>query len=265
MSRLAPRAPSLLPPEWRIELPVFEGPLDLLLHLVELNEVELADIPVALVCDQFHEYLALAENLNLDLAGEFIYEAAVLIHLKSRMLLPRREKEGAASEADPREELVQRLLEYRRYKEAAQALAEVDVLRRGLWPRRENPADRPAANDDSIDLGDVSLFDLMRALRTTLERYEKEHPPPFRLLAESFSVRDQVHRLLGALDAGRPYDFLDDLRHRSCRAEAISAFLALLELARLHLVRIHQTEGGEVLLYRTTREVRREDLEVLAS
>ncbi|MDX1996128.1 MAG: segregation/condensation protein A [Thermoanaerobaculia bacterium] len=266
MSRLAPRTPSLLPPEWRIELPIFEGPLDLLLHLVELNEVELADIPVARVCDQFHEYLALAEYLNLDLAGEFIYEAAVLIHLKSRMLLPRRDKgEGGRAESDPREELVQRLLEYRRYKEAAQALAEVDVLRRGLWTRRENPADRPAARDESVDLGDVSLFDLMRALRSALQRYEKEHPPPFRLLAESFSVRDQVHRLLGLLDAGRPFDFLHDLRHRSCRAEAIAAFLAVLELARLHLVRIHQADSGDLVLYRTTREVRREDLEVLAS
>jgi segregation and condensation protein A len=266
MSRLAPRTPSLLPPEWRIELPTFEGPLDLLLHLVELNEVELADIPVARVCDQFHEYLALAEHLNLDLAGEFIYEAAVLIHLKSRLLLPRRDQgDGARVESDPREELVRRLLEYRRYKEAAQSLAEVDVLRRGLWSRRENPSNRPAPKDDSIDLGEVSLFDLMRALRSALQRYEKEHPPPFRLLAESFSVRDQVHRLLGVLDAGRPYDFLDDLRYRSCRSEAIAAFLAVLELARLHLVRVHQTDAGELLLYRTTREARREDLEVLGS
>lgn len=266
MSRLAPRLPSLLPPEWRIELPIFEGPLDLLLHLVELNEVELADIPVARVCDQFHEYLALAEHLNLDLAGEFIYEAAVLIHLKSRMLLPRRPKgDGSAEAADPQEELVQRLLEYRRYKEAAQSLAEVDVLRRGLWSRRESSADRPAAKEESLDLGDVSLFDLLRALRTALQRYGKEHPPAFRLMAESFSVRDQVHRLLAVLDAGRPYDFLHDLRQRSCRAEAISAFLAVLELARLHLVRVHQAENGELVLYRTTREARREDLEVLVS
>ncbi len=263
MSRLTPPARSLLPESWRVDLPLFEGPLDLLLHLVKINEVEIVDIPVARVCDQFHEYLSLMEDLNLDVAGEFIYEAAVLIHLKSRMLLPRPRLVEGEPEEDPREELVQRLLEYRRLKEAAQSLGELDSVRRGIWARAA-PRPQLPADGEEVDLGDVSLFDLLAALKGTLARFEREHPPPFHLARETYSVRDQVHRLLGILDAGRPFDFLGDLVARSCRSEAIAAFLALLELARLHLVRVHQTAGGDLLLYRTTREARSEELEALS-
>ncbi len=256
----------LLPPEWRVQLPVFEGPLDLLLQLVKVNEVEITEIPVATVCDQFHEYLALMEELNLDIAAEFIYEAALLIHLKSRLLLPRpKDEHGRPVEEDPREELVARLLEYRRLKEAAQSLAEIDNLRRGVWPRR---VERPDLGGDDepaeIDLGDVSVFDLMGALRTVLVRYDRSHPPAYHLELESYSVRDQVRRLLAVLDRGRPYDLLADLRARSCRAETIAAFLAVLELTRLHLVRLHQTEAGDIVLYRTTRQATAEELEALA-
>ena len=264
MGRLTPPVRSLLPASWRVNLPIFEGPLDLLLHLVRINEVEIVDIPVARVCDQFHEYLALMEELNLDVAGEFIYEAALLIHLKSRLLLPRPERPGEGPEEDPREELVQRLLEYRRIKEAAQSLAEVESLRRGIWTRAAPVPDLPREEGEEIDLGDVSLYDLLAALKTTLARFEREHPPPFHMSRETYSVRDQVHRLLRILDAGRPFDFVADLRARSCRAEAVAAFLALLELARLHLVRIHQTESRDVLLYRTTREAKSEELEALS-
>lgn len=256
----------LLPPAWRVELPVFEGPLDLLLHLVKINEVEVTEIPVALVCDQFHEYLALMEELNLDVAAEYVYEAALLIHLKSRMLLPRKKDEhGQEVEEDPREELVQRLVEYRRLKEAAQSLAEVDVLRREIWTREAPPPDLPEDEATEIDLGDVSLYDLVHAFREALDRFEREHPPPLHLARESFSVRDQVERLLSVLSAGRPYDLLDDLRRRSMRAEAIATFLAILEMAKLHLLRVHQTETGEILLYRTTREARAEDLEAVST
>ena len=116
-----------LPESWRVRLPVFEGPLDLLLHLIRVNEVEITDIPVALICDQFHEYLNLMEVMNLDVAGDYIYMAAYLIHLKSKMLLPKpKTLEGKVIEEDPRRDLVERLLEYRKLKEAAQTLGEVD-------------------------------------------------------------------------------------------------------------------------------------------
>ncbi len=254
-------APSgTLPAEWRVELPVFEGPLDLLLHLVRINEVEITDIPVARVCDQFQEYLALMEELDLDIAAEYIYEAALLIHLKSRLLLPR-PPAGAEAADDPRQELVERLLEYQKLKEAAQSLAEIHSVRRGIFTRP--PVELPADEEQGLDLGEVSLFDLLGALKRVLVRYENEHPPPLVLRGESFSVRGQFERLLGLLDRGRPLDLVADLSGLSCRAEAVAGFLALLELARLNLVRIHQTEGGDVLLYRTERELALDELEAI--
>jgi segregation and condensation protein A len=256
----------LLPASWRVQLPVFEGPLDLLLHLIKINRVEITDIPVATICDQFHAYLQLMEQLNLDVAGEYIYEAALLIHLKSKMLLPRPALRDGEPEEDPRQDLVARLLEYRRLKEVAQSLAEVDRLRVGVWTRQPQPLPAsPAGDEEEMELGEVSLFDLLSALKQALQRYDREHPPPLLVSADAFSVRDQFDRLLGALDAGRPFDLLADLRLRSCRAEAIAAFLAVLELARLNLIRVHQTDSGEILVYRTTRELGAEEREAIGA
>jgi segregation and condensation protein A len=249
-----------LPASWRVQLPVFEGPLDLLLRLVRVNEVEIAEIPVATVCDQFREYLQLMEELNLDVAAEYIFEAAQLIHLKSRLLLPRRQ-EGEGAAEDPRQELVERLLEYRRIKEAAQSLAEIDGIRHGVWTRPPEPL--PVPEGETIDLGEVSLFDLLGAFREVVGRYEREHPGPLHVQREDFHVRDQLERLLGLLGLDRPYDLLEDLRGRSCRAEVVAAFLAVLELARLNLVRFHQTAAREILLYRTDREIQRHELEAI--
>lgn len=255
-----------VPESWRVELPIFEGPLDLLLHLVRINQVEIADIPVALVCDQFHDYLQIMEELNLDIAAEYIYEAALLIHLKSRLLLPRPADGAEASGEDPQQELVERLLEYQKMKGAAQSLAEIHSIRRGIWSRPPRPL--PALGmdeEETVDLGEVSLYDLLGALRTVLVRYEREHPDPLRLRGETFSVRDQFERLIAAMESGGAFDLVDDLRRRSGRAEVVAAFLAVLELARLHLIRLHQTEGGDVLLYRTQRELEQHELEAIQS
>ena len=254
----------LLPEAWRVHLPIFEGPLDLLLHLIKLNRVEITDIPVATICDQFHAYLGLMEELNLDIAGEYIYEAALLIHLKSKMLLPRppqgrgRARGGSAPGAGRAAPRVP----------AAQGDRAVvrrgGPLRMGIWTRRPQPLPAaPVDEEEEVDLGEVSLFDLMGALKPALERYEKEHPPPLQLTGEEYSVRGQFDRLLGILDAGRPFDLVADLKERSCRAEAIAVFLAVLELARLNLVRIHQTESGDILLFRTTRELGETELEAI--
>jgi len=259
----SPPVGKLLPDSWRVQLPVFEGPLDLLLHLIRINEVEITDIPVATICDQFHAYLTLMEELDLDVAAEYIYEAALLIQLKSKLLLPRPpHQEGEPEPEDPRQELVQRLLEYRRLKEAATQMAEVDRLRQGIWTRRKQNW-RQDAEEEELDFEEVSLFDLLSAFRTVLDRYDREHPDPVLLPGEVFPVRGQFERLLRALEAGRPFDLIDDLRSRSCRAEAISAFLAVLELARLNLVRLHQTAEGDIVLYRTTRELGEVDLEAI--
>lgn len=271
MARPLPLATGGLPESWRVRLPDFEGPLDLLLHLVKVNEVEITDIPVAVVCDQFHEYLALMEVLNLDIAAEYIYMAAYLIHLKSKMLLPKpRDLAGTVVDEDPREDLVARLLEYRRLKEAAQTLAEVDSVRRGMWPRQSDELRQIAKDEDeAVDFGELSLYDLLRTFKKVLDRYEREHPEPLRLSGETFSVRDQIERLLGRLAKGRPVDFFDDLRGLSGRREAIAAFLAILEMAKLGWLRLQKIgkDDGEpsILIYRTEREVAAAELEAIQS
>jgi segregation and condensation protein A len=261
---MEPKPTRVLPESWRVCLPIFEGPLDLLLHLVRVNQVELSDIPVALVCDQFHEYLALMEELDLDVAGEYIYEASVLIQLKSKMLLPQATDEHGEPLEDPRQQLVERLLEYRRIQEAAQSLAEVHSVRRGVWSRRSPELRLITASDEaSLELEEVSLFDLLRALDGVLGRYRREHPEPLVLAGESWSVRDQLLRLMKRIEGGRPVDLIEDLRSRSCRAEAVAAFLAVLEMARLAVVRLHQTASGALLLYRTSRVLAADELEAI--
>ena len=257
---------SLLPESWKVLLPVFEGPLDLLLHLVKVNKVEISDIPVVTICKQFHDYLSLMEDLDLDIAGEYIYEASMLIQLKSRMLLPVTVDEAGEPVEDPREELVQRLLEYRRIKEAAQTMAEVHGMRRGVWTRPQ-PSElaeitQAKLGEEQIDLGDLSLFDLLGSFRGVLDRFEREHPMPLHLRGESFSVRDQFVGWLDRLQGGKPCVLADELARVSCRAEAIAAFLAVLELAKLGVIRLHQGEDA-VLLYRTTRQVRPEEIEAI--
>jgi segregation and condensation protein A len=254
---------SALPADWKVDLPVFSGPLDLLLHLTRVNKVEISDIPISLICDQFHEYLGMMEELNLDIAGEYIYEAAQLIHLKSRTLLPRPASADEETE-DPREELVRRLVEYRRIKEAAQQLAEAHSMRRGIWTRRVDPRSLGLDPEETVELGEVSLHSLLGALKQVLERHHREHPDPLHLIGEVFSVRDQFERMMRQLDPARPFDLIEDLRTLSTRGEVVAAFLAVLELARLHLVRLHQTEDGEVLLYRTTREPTAAELEAVS-
>ena len=237
--------------------------MELLLELIKVNEVEITDIPVALVCDQFHEYLELMEELDLDIAGEYIYEAALLIQIKSRILLPRTPREGEEEEGDPRMELIRRLLDYEQLKDAAITFAETDSVRSGMWARSVPIPDLVEPGERELDLEEVSLYDLLVAFRTALSRYTREHPEPLHLRGESYSIRDQIERILGRSEPGRPLDIVDDLLALSCRAEAVAAFLALLELSRMQLVRLHQTKDGAILLYRTSRAAEREDIEAI--
>ena len=267
LARFRKHNPSLLPESWRVRLPVFEGPLDLLLHLVRIDEVEITDIPVALICDQFHEYLVLMEELDLDIAGEFIYEAAVLIQLKSALLLPRPAVgPGEEPPPDPRQDLVRRLLEYQRLREAAERLAEISSVRLGLWTRDARAATREQLQEqegDEIEMGDLSLFDLLRVFGRVMERFRREHPEPLLVRTEAFTVRAQIDRLLARLAAGRPLELFDDLLALSCRGEAIAAFLAVLELARLGAIRLARA-GDAVLVFRTERDLLATELEAIS-
>jgi segregation and condensation protein A len=238
---------SALPP---VELPAFSGPLDLLLHLIRVNEVSITDIPIAEITDQYTRYLELMQELDLDVAAEYVYMAALLIHIKSRSLLPR---DPSSSDEDPRQELVDRLLEYEKFKRAAETLHEIDTLRAGLWARPEVP---PPGVDGLPATLEVSIPDLIGAFRATMDRYRLEHPAALEILHPRFSLREkmiELSRRLAERESLPLRELLGELRYR---AEAITTFLAALELARIGAMRIFQPAPfGEIHVSRTEAEL----------
>jgi segregation and condensation protein A len=225
------RPEARLPP---VAIPAFSGPLDLLLHLIRVNQVSITDIPIAEITEQYTEYLDAMRELDLDLASEYVAMAAELIYIKSRMLLPR---PPGAPEEDPRLELARRLQDYQRFKQSAETFHEIDTLRAGLWPRPETPIPRGEGEEEALD---VSLFDVIEAFRKATERYRLEHPPALEIRHMRFSVGDKMRELIGRLDEARTLPLLEFLGRMRYRAEAVTAFLAALELIRLGVVRVFQ-------------------------
>ncbi len=239
-----------------VKLPTFEGPLDLLLHLVRKNEVDLKNIPVAEICRQFHEYLLLMQDLDLEVAAEFLYMEALLVQIKSQMVLPRALSPDGTPAGDPRDELVRRLLEYRKYKGVAETLHEMEAQRLGLWAR---PPLRLEATEEEeeTDLSEVSLFDLLTLLRGVLDRYQAQHPPALEIQHQKFSIREKMEGMLARVKAAAtPTPLSEVFASLSGRAEAIAVFLAVLELLRLRIVRALQPEEfAEIYLEATGQDV----------
>jgi segregation and condensation protein A len=223
-------------PFYRVQLEVFEGPLDLLLHLIKKNEVDITDIPVSAITEQYLQYLELLHELQLDVAGEFLVMAATLLLIKSRMLLPSEEEE--ADEPDPRAELVQQLLDYQRYREAALALAERPLLHRDVFARPPSPPPE-AATQRPLRLR-VGLWELVAAMKAVLERCPPA--PVHEIEPEPVSVRACATTLLERLRTARKLRFQDLFDAGATRAIVIGTFLALLELIRLGAVCAFQEE-----------------------
>jgi segregation and condensation protein A len=222
----------------RILLPAFEGPLDLLLYLIRREKIDIHDIPIAPITRQYMEYLELMRELNLDVAGEFMVMAATLIHIKSKMLVPvsPTEAQGEEEGIDPREELVQRLLEFQRYKEAAGILHQRGEIRAATWTRPE--AVVPSFDDAGEEMLEAGLFDLISAFKELLERRKT-------LLAhevekEGKSVEERMEELLGLLSEGESLEFLELFAAQESKGAMILTFLALLELIRLKRVKVYQ-------------------------
>ncbi|MGH9366622.1 MAG: segregation and condensation protein A [Thermoanaerobaculia bacterium] len=236
------RAESALPP---VAIQAFSGPLDLLLHLIRVNEVSITDIPIAQITEQYTAYLEAMRELDLDVASEYVALAAELIYIKSKMLLPR--SPGVEVE-DPRRDLAQRLQEYERFKKAAETLHEIDTLRAGLWPRAETPVP-PSPEGKTLE---VSLFDLIDVFRQVTDRYRLAHPPALEIRHLRFSVADKMRELVDRLERSGTLPLLEFLGQLRYRAEAVTAFLATLELVRLGVVTAFQpTAFAEIHVSRT--------------
>ena len=220
-----------LPP---VAIAAFNGPLDLLLHLIRVNEVSITDIPIFEITEQYTSYLDAMRELDLDVASDYIALAAELIFIKSRMLLPRAPGEP---EEDPRAELAQRLLDYEKFKRSAETLHAIDTLRGGLWPRPETEVPRAADAEETLE---ISLFDVIEAFRQVTENYRLAHPPALAIHHLRFSVGDKMIELLERVEQAGTMPLLDFLGRMSYRAEAVTTFLACLELIRLGVVRAFQ-------------------------
>lgn len=220
-----------------VQLEIFEGPLDLLLHLIKKNEVSITDIPIATITEQYLSTLELIQSLNLDVAGEFLVMAATLIHIKSRMLLPPGEEEDEEEEGgDPREELIRRLLEYQRFKEAAEELEKREILRRDVFVRPSEVPDEM----ESVEFERLSLFDLISALRHVLERFPEERV--YEVTLERISVREKMSSLLDNLQRRGKVIFQSLFEAAVSRLEVVATFLAMLELVKIRAIRVVQEE-----------------------
>lgn len=220
---------------YKIKLQTFEGPLDLLLYLIKKDELNIYDIPITQITDQYMKYLELMELLDLNIAGEFLVIAATLLYIKSKMLLPQDKKEELQEEEkDPRLDLVEKLLEYKRFKEAAEHLRNREKLRQDVFTRKINPGEK----DSSEVYFETSLFELISAFSKALKDIPKDIF--YEVIKDEFTVDEKIHQILHILFE-RPKLRLSELFNKAKNnLEVVATFLAILELIKLKEIKIMQ-------------------------
>jgi len=228
---------------YTVRLDMFEGPLDLLLHLIRKNEITITDIPIALITEQYLDYLKLIKELNLDVAGEYLLMASTLLHIKSKMLLPSSPDEEEEQGEDPRAELVRRLLEYEKYKEAATELQRRPLLDRDVFIRAVPLETEEPEQEEKID---VNLFELLEAFRKVLEKATPEliHE----VMLEHITVEDKIQDILALLQReNRSVAFYRLFPEDAPRPVIVVTLLAILELVKMKLVRVFQMAPFETI------------------
>jgi segregation and condensation protein A len=262
--------------DYKVNLDVFEGPLDLLLHLVKKHDIAIFDVPVAFITQKYLEYIELMRQLNLEIAGEYLLMAATLAHIKSRELLPSpdptqadKDAEGddEESEIDTRQELIRRLLEYQKYKEAALHLGDRPVIGRNVWTRGSAAEDllpEGVEGDSEPPLLEFPVFSLLEALTDVLSRARVKLTHD--VIIERLSITDRINQLVDRLEAEGTFTFAscfdilekDEAGEEQVRHQVVVTFLAILEMAKLKLIRIRQPEGlTEIHVTRAVEDVRK--------
>lgn len=234
-----------------VQLQNFEGPLDLLLFLIRKEEIDIYDIPIADITKQYLGYVELMKDLDLEIAGEFILMSATLIQIKVRMLLPRPETEGDEELEDPRAELVRQLLEYKRFKEVAESISDLEERARRRYPRLDFGWTRPYRVTEEISndelLKDVSMFDLLRAFKFVLENMPKI--TTHQVGEMGVTLEQQVDYLLQAVEEKERISFFDVISKLNYRVEVVVTFMAILELVKARKLRFQQAESfGDIYL-----------------
>ena len=236
--------------EYKVRLEQFEGPLDLLLFLIKKQEINIYDIPISEITEQYLAYIGVLEFLNLELAGEFLVMAATLMRIKARLLLPR-EAESEEDIDDPRRELVQQLLEYQKFKQAASDFEAMEYQRKMLFVRPELGWESGEAPEEM----DYNLFDLIVALKQVLDRAEER---PMEVAVEEVSIEEKMDYLRDRIQPGERLPFTSLFEEGADALEIIVTFLALLELLRLGTLRFRQTKSfGTIYIYRKARKAKK--------
>lgn len=230
--------------EFRVQLPHFEGPLDLLLHLIKKHELNILDLPVAFIAEKYLEFLKMMRELDLDVAGEYLLMAATLTHIKSKMLLPRvpgdqqDDSETIGEELDPRLELIRRLLEYQKYKAVAEDLGSRAVAGRDVFPRGMPGTDAQGP----APLAEIGLFKLLDAFQAILDRAQDKLG--FEVTSERISIQERMTQITDFLRERRSCSFEDLFLGAITRYEIVVTFLALLEMTKIHVTRIYQSDAN---------------------
>jgi len=220
---------------YEIKLDIFQGPLDLLLYLIKKNEIDIYDIPIATIAEQYLEYIDMMKYHNLDVAGEYLVMASTLIHIKSKMLLPVHDEE--ATEEDPREELTRQLLEYQAVKEAALNLDTMNVLGRDVFTRG-HMADDDAEKEREVE--EMTIFQLVAAFRQVIVQLKQTEP--IEIDVDTMSLSEKINEVMDRLNRERFCTFADLLGELNDRVRIIYTFLAVLELLKLRLIKVYQVE-----------------------
>jgi len=260
---------------YKVQLDFFEGPLDLLLHLVKQHELEIFDIPVAFIAEKYLEYLDLMRTLNLDVAGEFLLMAATLAHIKSREMLPPSDEDDDDDDSeegeDPKKALIRRLLEYQKYKDAAQRLGDMPQLNRRVWT---HPTGSEDADKKDHPLAEVGLFKLLEAFNDVLVNAKPDLSHD--VVVDRVSLATRISQLADHLREAKRLTFVECFKaiseagdpetRKAVRMNLVTTLLAILEMARLRMIRVRQASPeGEIYLESTDddTEVESEALEDL--
>lgn len=233
--------------EYKVKLEVFEGPLDLLLYLIKKNEVDIHDIPIETITTQYMQYMDLMRMLDLNIAGEFIVMAATLMMIKSRMLLPAEERthDEDEEEDDPRWDLVRQLVEYKKFKDVALHLQDLEMVQENVFTREGEHVELGARPD--VALQDVSIFDLITAFNEALSRVKKEELRE--IFSERFTVGEKIDEILGLIKSREAFSLTELFAGMASRHEVACTFLAVLELIRLKQIRARQKGSfGEIMI-----------------
>ncbi len=238
---------------YQVKLENFDGPLDLLLFLIQENEIDIYDIPIALITKQFLEYLDIMKSLDLEVGGDFLLMAATLLRIKSKMLLPRRLIEEDEELEDPREELVRRLVEYRQFKEGASVLGEHEEAQTDVFfrPAADDYIDEDISPEDLVEeiKLDLNLWDLIRAFKGVLDRADDDLARTIE--RENVSIEEKMDAIMYSLDTKEGVFFKDLFELVKTRQDIVVTFLALLELIRQRQIGVQQSETlGDIWLVR---------------